>query len=134
MNQSPDLYIFDGLSAEETNYFLLMSEPMEFSPGEVIISEGDASNNCAYVIESGSVVVSVDDQEIARLEEGKLFGEIALITNDVRTATVTAVTKVRLLALQRDEFLMLMKRSGNFDAVQKEIFARIQSNFIRSQE
>lgn len=30
MFQAPDLYIFDGLSEEEVNYFLLMSEPMEF--------------------------------------------------------------------------------------------------------
>lgn len=52
----------------------------------------------------------------------------------MRTATVTAMNKVRVLAIQRDEFLMLVKKSGNFESVQKEILRRIQSNFAREQE
>lgn len=134
MFQAPDIYIFDGLSADEVNYFLLMSEPMEFRDGQVIIAEGDESDNRAYLIESGEVVVSVDGAEITRLVDSGIFGEIALITNDVRTATVTAVGTVRVLAIQRDEFLMLVKKSGNFESVRKEIFRRIQSNFAREQE
>ncbi|MFZ4461769.1 MAG: cyclic nucleotide-binding domain-containing protein [Patescibacteria group bacterium] len=134
MFQAPDLYIFDGLSEEEVNYFLLMSEPMEFRSGDTIIVEGDESDNRAYLLESGEVVISIDGKEITRLTDSGLFGEIALITNDVRTATVTAVNKVRVLAIQRDEFLMLVKKSGNFESVQKEIFRRIQSNFAREQE
>jgi len=134
MFQAPDLYIFDGLSEEEVSYFLLMSEPMEFRSGDTIIVEGDESDNRAYLLESGEVVISIDGKEITRLTDSGLFGEIALITNDVRTATVTAVNKVRVLAIQRDEFLMLVKKSGNFESVQKEIFRRIQSNFAREQE
>ncbi len=69
MIQVPDLYIFEGLSKEEVNYFLLMSEPMEFDAGDVIISEGDESDNRAYFLEVGEVIVSQNDAEICRLPE-----------------------------------------------------------------
>ncbi len=67
MKNSPALYIFDGLSQEEINYFLLMCEPLEFRTGECIMREGDESDFRAYCIEEGMVRVLRDGKKITTL-------------------------------------------------------------------
>lgn len=124
-----NLYIFDGLSREEVVYFLMMSETAYLKSGQVVMSEGDASDNRAYVIQSGSVEVIRGGQVVATLKAGDLFGEIALITDEPRTATVRAKEPTEVLAINRDEFLLLANRSDKQDEIRKEIMRRIRENF-----
>lgn len=125
------LYIFNGLSKDELSYFTLMCDPGYYSSGSIIMREGDTSDNKAYFIESGKAEVITDGKVIAVLWEGDIFGEIALITNDDRTATIRALGDLEILSLHRDDFLLLAKKSGRFPEIQKEIFRRIQENFSR---
>jgi CRP-like cAMP-binding protein len=55
--QNQGFYIFEGLSQKEIAYFIMMSETLKFHKGETIMLEGDASDDRAYFIESGSVDV-----------------------------------------------------------------------------
>ena len=125
------LYIFDGLSPDEVSYFALMCEPADFDSWSIVMREGETSDNKAYFIESGKAEVIKDGRVIAVLSEGDIFGEIALITNDDRTATICASGYLQVLSLHRDDFLLLAKKSGRFPEIQKEIFRRIQENFSR---
>lgn len=52
-----DLYIFEGLSREEVVYFLMMSETIFLKVGETVISEGAASDDRAYIVQSGNVEI-----------------------------------------------------------------------------
>ena len=72
--------------------------------GDVIVREGDVGDRF-YLIDQGSVAVSIAAQPVRRLGPGEFFGEIALVRGVPRTATVIADGDVRLYALRRAEFL-----------------------------
>jgi len=126
---NPELYIFEGLTSDEVNYFALMCEPIDYDSGEIIMTEGSKSDGRAFFIESGEVEVLRSGKVVAKLTVWDIFGEIALITNDPRSATIRAKTDLMILALHRDDFLMLAKKSGRFPQIQKEIYRRIRENF-----
>jgi MFS family permease len=79
--------------------------------GEVIVRQGDAGDRF-YLIEAGSVGVAVDGQPAHELGPGEGFGEIALLRDVPRTATVTARTDAVLYALERDAFVPAVTGSG----------------------
>ncbi len=72
--------------------------------GEEIVTQGEPGKRF-YVVESGKVDVGVDGKQIRTEGPGAHFGEIALLRDVPRTATVTARGEVELLALERGEFL-----------------------------
>src|SRR5690606_32816909 len=79
-------------------------EPVDVEPGAVIVREGETSDRF-YVIESGQVLVTEGGDVLRTEGPGEVFGEIGLLRDVPRTATVTAQTAVTLLALSREEFL-----------------------------
>ena len=79
-------------------------EPMKAPAGTVLINQGD-SGDLFYLIANGTAGVSADGERRATLDAGDFFGEIALLRDTARTATVTAETEMELLTLDRDQFL-----------------------------
>lgn len=129
-----NVYIFDGLSKEEISYFILMSETQFFKKWDSIIKEWEVSNNKAYIIEKGSVEVSKEWERIAQLKAWDLFGEIALIMNEPRTATVKALEDLEVLTLLKDDFIMLYQKSGQYQEIKDKILERIKNNFYGIKE
>ena len=79
-------------------------ERVDAQGGAVIVRQGEAGDRF-YVIDDGVVSVTVDGRPVRQLGPGDYFGEIALLRNVPRTASVTARDTVRLYSLRRDEFL-----------------------------
>ena len=74
------------------------------APGQVIMERGEPGQ-CFYVVDQGEVLVQVPGQPDRRLGPGEGFGEIALLREVPRTATVTAIGEVRLAGIDQEHFL-----------------------------
>lgn len=82
-----------------------------YRAGEVIFAEGDYSTE-AYIVRRGRVEVYVTrdaDRQLAVLHEGAVFGELALLTDQVRTASVRALDDAELVVIDQDGFLDLWR-------------------------
>lgn len=98
---------------------------VEAAPGDVVIREGDEGDRF-YVIESGTVEVTKDGRHVADLGPGDFVGEIALLRDVPRQATVTATSAVVLQALERSEFIPAVTGQGEFrDAAETAMSARL---------
>jgi MFS family permease len=96
--------IFSPLGALEIEQLAVKLLPVHAHAGSVIIRQGQQGDHF-YVVVHGEVEVEVDGRSIRRLGAGDSFGEIALLRNVPRTATVRAVVSSELLALERGAFL-----------------------------
>ena len=98
------LPIFAPLPAPSLERVASRLIPTQVPSGTEVVRQGDQGDRF-YVIERGEVTVSKNGREVATLEDGDFFGEIALLREIPRTATVTARTDTQLYALERDDFL-----------------------------
>ncbi|MBU1776106.1 MAG: EAL domain-containing protein, partial [Gammaproteobacteria bacterium] len=81
-----------------------------YPAGETIFKEGDPGNT-AYIIEEGSVEVIVSSTQTSLIHKGELFGEIALIDQQPRTATVRAVENTVLIPIPRQLVKELLEKT-----------------------
>jgi CRP/FNR family transcriptional regulator, cyclic AMP receptor protein len=98
---------FADLSRNELIELAKASEDMEVEEGKVLTREGESGREF-FVIVEGEVAVTKDGNEIRRMGPGDFFGEIALIEDTPRTATVTATAPLRFFVLTRQSFRSLL--------------------------
>jgi CRP-like cAMP-binding protein/RsiW-degrading membrane proteinase PrsW (M82 family) len=79
-----------------------------FGPGEVIVREGDLGDRF-YLVRSGRVGVLRKGKQVAQLQPGDYFGELALLAAERRTATVQALEGTEVLALSRPAFEAVLR-------------------------
>jgi Cyclic nucleotide-binding domain/Transmembrane secretion effector len=96
--------IFAPLPASTLEYLAGAMTSVKQPAGAVVFRQGEAGDRY-YLVETGEVEVSVDGSVASTLARGDGFGEIALLRDVPRTATVTAKTDVTLHALDRDDFI-----------------------------
>jgi CRP-like cAMP-binding protein len=96
-------------------------------PGSVVFAAGDHGDRF-YVIADGRASVVVGAEPVRTLEPGDFFGEIALLRDVPRTATVRAVTALRLLALDRETFVSTVTgHAASAEAAGSVVAARLPS-------
>jgi MFS family permease len=96
--------IFAQLPEQVLERLAAAATPISVAADGVVVSRGEAGNHF-YAIAAGKAGVELDDGTIRELGPGDSFGEIALLRDVPRTATVRALEPLRLFALERDEFL-----------------------------
>jgi hypothetical protein len=81
------------------------ARPVDVAAGDLLIREGELGD-CAYVIVQGELAVEQSGRVVRRVADEGVVGEIALICQMVRTATVRAISDCRVLEIEREEFLV----------------------------
>ncbi|XP_059221357.1 cGMP-dependent protein kinase, isozyme 2 forms cD4/T1/T3A/T3B isoform X1 [Stomoxys calcitrans] len=85
--------------------------PVKYAAKSLIIKEGDVGK-IVYVMEDGRVEVSREGKYLSTLSGAKVLGELAILYNCQRTATITAITECKLWAIERQCFQTIMMRTG----------------------
>jgi MFS family permease len=117
--------IFAPLPGASLEHLASRLVPLRQDPGTVLVREGDPGDRF-YIVAEGTVEISEDGVPIAELEAGGYFGEIALIRDVPRTATVTAKSPVVLYALDRDDFLAAVtSHAPSAEAADEVVSARL---------
>lgn len=104
--------LFGGLSGELLLHLAKSSHEEEFGEGSVIVAEDTLEDRNLYVIIEGEVAVSKGGKEIALLNEKRCFGEMALLDNKPRSASATAKTDCRCLAVGHDDLKELIAENS----------------------
>lgn len=117
--------LFETLSGKELQAVEQLADTVDVPAGHVLMRQG-ASGGEMFVIASGGVVVERNGREINRLGPGSVVGEMAILSEGPRTATVTTSEPSTLFVLAHREFHSLMDQSAEvrkcvFDAVAKRI-------------
>ncbi|GLE05138.1 hypothetical protein PINS_up014126 [Pythium insidiosum] len=115
--------LFAGSSDEELDKVLLVMKRLAIDVNEEVIRQGDSGDKF-YVIQSGTLEVSVNTAVVGSLGPGDHFGELALIYDAPRAATIRAKTTAILWTLDRDEFRLIQARSSNDSLVKRAKWLR----------
>jgi CRP-like cAMP-binding protein len=111
------IYLLQDLSGDDLNRLVELTRSRQLAAGEVIVREGESGDSmfimCEGEVEITKRLTLVLDEEVPKervmirlkAEDGVSFGEMALLENDSRSATVTALTDCRILELSRQNFL-----------------------------
>ena len=137
--------VFAGVRPESLKKLAEIAKPVKFQTGDAVIKEGEAGSNM-FILVDGKVRITKNitlkptgpdaesiekDLILLSAENHPVFGEMSLVEEDVRTATVTAVTDVELLSIERTDFHKLATQDfeSAFHVLQE--IARIISSRLR---
>lgn len=124
---------FPGINQLEIDELLNRSQVMNYVKGIVLTHEGEIESKF-YILLDGRVSVTktinnIEQRHLKELEAGDFFGEMALIHNAPRAATVTAIEPVTVLEIDRDDFDRVLRHSPSVAmAMVREISNRLREN------
>ncbi|KAB2969490.1 Crp/Fnr family transcriptional regulator [Zoogloea sp.] len=105
--------LFEGLTDEHAELLMERSRVRTFAANTIVVSEGDEGNSL-FVVQSGALKAFLTDNAgrevtLSLLDPGDYFGELALLDEAPRSASVAAVTKSEVLQIPRSAFLALIE-------------------------
>ena len=110
----------------ETSFSVLTGNNIEaqlVKAGDIIFREGDEAREL-FVIKRGQVRIQIGNRTIAELSADSIFGEMALIDNEPRSATAVAVSDVELIAISEKQFLFLVSQTPYFSLTVMRVLAQ----------
>jgi CRP-like cAMP-binding protein len=115
--------LFEGLSRKQLVQLARVSEDLEVPAGKVLCKEGEVGQEF-FVIIDGEVEVTKNGKRVATRAAGEFFGEIALLEQTRRMATVTAQTPLRFFVLTQRDFRQLIRDNPGVELKVLQALAR----------
>ena len=115
--------LFEGLPPDTLMKIVMLGREQAFRAGAVIVKQGDTGGGL-FVIFEGEAVVTIGGNERARLGPGDYFGEISLLDDEPRSATVTATGPVTAFSLAAFTFRPLLEE--HFEVAERVILRLCQ--------
>jgi CRP/FNR family transcriptional regulator, cyclic AMP receptor protein len=103
--------LFSSLDKKELQGLASTMKERDFDPGDTIANEG-ATGIGFFIIDEGEATVTVHGDEVGTLKHGDTFGEVALIDDGARTATITAKTPLKCYGITSWEFRPLVESNS----------------------
>lgn len=135
--------LFQDLEEKEIQQVVNCTTPRNFQAGEVILQEGETGDSlfimCQGEVEITKTLTLVLEKDTPkekvmirlRAEDGVCFGEMALLENEARSATVTALSGCNLLELHRQEFMALIQENPQMGLKILLRLAQVLSRYLR---
>ena len=95
--------LFHALPSEELAQIAEIAEEVPFGSGDPVFTEGE-TGDALYLVVEGAVRVHRGDKQLAQLGERDVFGEMAVLDSEPRSASVTVIDDAVLLKIGRDDF------------------------------
>jgi cAMP-dependent protein kinase regulator len=115
--------LFANLDDHDLQVIATFANETSVSEGEVLVREGDFSYEL-MAIEEGEAEVRRGNDVVATLGPGDFFGEMGVLKNELRTATIVAKTGVRLITLTTWELKRMRNMPGVMEKINEVIAAR----------
>ena len=128
------LDIFLGLSDGEIAKLARICREVSFPAGTVIAHQGEQGQDVFALIKGNASVINIETpgkQKIGEIKEGEIFGEMAIIENQPRTAELVADVDSELIVINREELTNLMDRNHHLGKVVMTNIARGLSQKLR---
>jgi len=120
--------LFADLDPKELESIAASMKERTFQPGDAVTEEGSgATFGAFFVIEDGEALVTVGGEERRRLHGGDHFGEVALLAESDRTATVIALTELHCWALSAWNFRPIVDENPELGRKLQQALARLIS-------
>ena len=104
LNYMQKTEMFRNTSIHKLIQICSLMKKEKFNPNDFIFEKGDKAEKF-YVIKKGSVIVWRDEKRVRELEKGNCFGELALLSNEPRSATIQAKEHCTLYVLEKNDFI-----------------------------
>lgn len=122
--------LFEGLSRKQLSELAKVTEDVDLQAGKVLCREGEAGQEF-FVIMDGEAEVTRRGKRLATRRRGEFIGEIAVIEDVPRTATVTAKTPIRCFVLTRQSFLRLLDEQP---AIERKVLRALAKALIAARD
>jgi CRP/FNR family cyclic AMP-dependent transcriptional regulator len=103
--------LFSAIPGEDLSQIAQIADEVELDGGETVFKEGDPGDSL-YLIVAGKVRVHKGATEIALLGERQVFGEMALLDSEPRSASITSVSEVTLLRIHQEDFADILSEKS----------------------
>lgn len=105
--------LFSQIPGEELSQIALITDEVLFDAGDEIFREGDPGQTLYFILDGRVRIHSMGvAEDLATLGERAVFGEMALLDSEPRSASATAVSDVACLKIERDDFNEILTEKG----------------------